>query len=174
MDDPLEKYLPSGKVQSRFTDPSPVTFRQVVAHVAGLPRDDSGERVYKGNVVIFPSGEEIQANLKEMELIVAPMTKIQYSNLGFALLGLALEQIAGQSYTRYVTEQILHPLAGSHGILALLCAARVQQVDWMIKESRYPLGKRRDAWLTRSHRMSRSRLSARSLNGRNSTCTTCP
>lgn len=110
LDDPLEKYLPSGKVQSPFTDSSPVTFRQVVAHVAGLPRDDSVERVYKGNVVIFPSGEEIQANLKEMELIVPPMTKIQYSNLGFALLGLALEQIAGQSYTRYVTERILRPL----------------------------------------------------------------
>src|SRR5579885_694131 len=64
LDDPLEKYLPSGKVQSRFTDPSPITFRQVVAHIAGLPRDDSVERVYEGNVVIFPSREEIQANLK--------------------------------------------------------------------------------------------------------------
>jgi hypothetical protein len=58
---------------------------------------------------------------------------------------------------------------GTHGILALFCAARMQHLEPMVNESRRPSGRCGDAWLTRSHRMVRSRLSARSLNGRNST-----
>jgi CubicO group peptidase (beta-lactamase class C family) len=75
-----------------------------------LPRDAAVDFVYEHNTVIHPSAEEILASLKETALIAAPMTKKQYSNLGFALLGLVLEHIAEQSYTHYVTEHILHPL----------------------------------------------------------------
>ena len=61
--------------------------------------------------------------------------------------------------------------SGTHGILAFFCAARMQHAELMVNESRRPSGRCGDAWLTRSHKMARSRLSARSLKGRSSTCT---
>src|SRR6266568_4493211 len=61
---------------------------------------------------------------------------------------------------------------GTHGILAFFCAARMRHAELMVNESRRPSGRCGDAWLTRSHKMARSRLSARSLKGRSSTCTT--
>lgn len=60
-------------------------------------------------------------------------------------------------------------LSGSLVILATFCATRVQQAERMVKESRRPSGRRGDAWLARSHRTARSRLSARSLNRQSST-----
>ena len=39
LDDPIEKYLPEFKIRSSFPDPRPPTFRQVVSHVSGLPRE---------------------------------------------------------------------------------------------------------------------------------------
>lgn len=110
LDEPLEKYLPVLKVKSPFADPSPITFRHVVAHLAGLPRDDAGERVHEENAVIYPSVDLFQARLEEIELVAPPLTKKQYSNLGFMLLGLALGHVAGQPYTQYVMEHILRPL----------------------------------------------------------------
>jgi hypothetical protein len=54
---------------------------------------------------------------------------------------------------------------GTHSILGTFCAARVQRVERMVNESRRPSGKRGDAWLTRSQKTARPRLSAQSLNG---------
>ncbi len=110
LDEPLDKYLPELKVKSTFADPAPITFRQVAAHLSGLPRDDSLKRSYKENQIIYPSAEEIQASLKDIELVTAPMTEKHYSNLGFALLGLALGRIADQSYPGYIAEHILQPI----------------------------------------------------------------
>jgi septal ring factor EnvC (AmiA/AmiB activator) len=56
--------------------------------------------------------------------------------------------------------------SGFHGILAPLCAARMQQVARIVNASRRPSGRQGDAWLTRSHSSARSRLSTQSLNGR--------
>ena len=110
LDEPVEKYLPTFKIKTSFADPAPITLRQVVSHLSGLPRDAPVDREYEENSVLLPSTEQTLASLEQVELIAAPMTKPLYSNLGFAILGYVLGLIAGQPYTQYVTEHILHPL----------------------------------------------------------------
>lgn len=108
LDDPLLKYLPEFHLKSRFPDPKPPTFKQVVAHVAGLPRE-SAALVTEGNMA-FPSTDAMLENLKDMEMILPAFTDVKYSNLGYALMGLALGRAAGQTFKEYVVENILQPL----------------------------------------------------------------
>ena len=109
LDDPIEKYLPEFKIKSRFPDARPVTFRQVASHYSGLPREAPLPYTYQ-DVTVFPRTEELIASLGNTELIVPVDTKFQYSNLGFNILGLAVERITQEPYADYVTKHILQPL----------------------------------------------------------------
>jgi CubicO group peptidase (beta-lactamase class C family) len=109
LDDPIEKYLPEFKIKSRFPDARPVTFRQVASHYSGLPREAPLPYTYQ-DVTVFPRTEELIASLANTELIGPVDTKFQYSNLGFNILGLAVERIAHEPYADYVTKHILQPL----------------------------------------------------------------
>jgi CubicO group peptidase (beta-lactamase class C family) len=113
LDDPVEKYLSEFKVKSRFPDARPITFRQVAAHYSGLPTEAPLPYTYR-RVTKFPTAEELLASLKGTELAVPPMTEFRYSNLGYNILGLALERVAGQPYAGYVQQHILTPLGMGH------------------------------------------------------------
>ena len=107
LDDPLEKHLPGFKVKSRLSNIRPPTLRQVAAHVSGLPAEAPLDYRETWN---WPSIEEVLESIKDLELIAPPQTKLQYSNLGYALLGHVLERISGRSYAEYVKECIFQPL----------------------------------------------------------------
>jgi len=99
LDDPLTRYLPpSFTIISPFPDAKAPTLRQVVSHTAGLPREAPFD--YEEAVPI-PSIEVILDEIREIELLVPPMTEWRYSNLGVALLGHALERIAHQPYNMW-------------------------------------------------------------------------
>lgn len=104
LDDPIEKYLPGFKIRSRFPDARPPTFRQVVAHLAGVPREPSSRRL-EG----WPPLDSILTDLKKVE-IIGPTYSFKYSNLGYAVMGHALARIAGEPYKQYVTKKIFEPL----------------------------------------------------------------
>ena len=109
LDDPIEKYLPEFKIKSRFRDARPSTFRQVAAHYSGLPRE--APMLYEYQVKDEqPSVEEQLKSLKDVEMLLPAMTMYSYSNLGYAIMGLALSRVAKQPYDQYVSSQILKPL----------------------------------------------------------------
>jgi CubicO group peptidase (beta-lactamase class C family) len=118
LDDPIEKYLPEFKIKSRFPDARPITFRQVASHYAGLPTEAPLPYTYQ-RVTVFPRTEDLIGSLAHSELQVPPMTSFIYSNLGFNILGLALERIAQERYAAYVTKRILKPLGMSRSGFAL-------------------------------------------------------
>jgi D-alanyl-D-alanine carboxypeptidase len=107
LDEPVERYVPTFILASRFADPRPPTFRQLLSHTAGLPREAPLD-YWQSQV--FPSAVLVLESLKQTELIFEPLHSYKYSNLGYAILGYALEQIAHQPYQHYLTEQILRPL----------------------------------------------------------------
>lgn len=109
LDDPIEKYLPEFKIKSRFPDARPLTFRQVASHYSGLPTEAPLPYSFQ-NVPAFPRTEELIASLGNSELQAPVNTQSIYSNLGYNILGLAVERIAQQPYADYVTQHVLRPL----------------------------------------------------------------
>lgn len=107
LDDPIEKYLPAFRIRSPFSDARPATFRQIVAHAAGLPREGfhSGWTTMK-----MPSIEEVLENLSLSEMALPSMTEPKYSNLGIAVLGHTLSVIAGRRFEDCIHDYILQPL----------------------------------------------------------------
>ena len=118
LDDPIEKHLPEFKIKSRFPDARPLTFRQVASHYSGLPMEAPLPYTFQ-DVTVFPRTEELIASLANTELVCPVDTRFLYSNLGFNILGLAVERIAHEPYADYVTKHILQPLGMKHSGFAV-------------------------------------------------------
>jgi D-alanyl-D-alanine carboxypeptidase len=106
LDDPVIKYLPWFKAQPAGDDDSPITIEQLLSHSSGLPREAGDHWVsYQ-----FPTREELQRLYADRHAAFPPATRWKYSNLGFAVAGLIVEKVSGQSYAGYIQAHILDPL----------------------------------------------------------------
>jgi CubicO group peptidase (beta-lactamase class C family) len=100
LDDPVSKYL---DFPIPGDDPkNPVTFRHILTHTSGLDGDFGAVPVWSNNA---PKTLEdfVRTSLKVKQ---PPMTKVEYSNAGFALLGYLVEKISGVPYRQYIKENI--------------------------------------------------------------------
>ncbi|HEY2753285.1 serine hydrolase domain-containing protein [Phenylobacterium sp.] len=106
LDDPVTKYLPWFKAAPAGDDDGPITIEQLLSHSSGLQREASDHWAsYQ-----FPTREELQRLYAERQAAFPPATRWKYSNLGFAVAGLIVEKVSGQSYASYVQANILDPL----------------------------------------------------------------
>jgi CubicO group peptidase (beta-lactamase class C family) len=108
--DPVEMYVPE---ISQIKDPPartpPITLIQLATHTSGLDREPDPIEVYTAGQV-KDWQHTLLASLPHLKYAFEPGTKQVYSNMGFAILGLALERACGQPYIHYVTQNILEPL----------------------------------------------------------------
>lgn len=107
LDDPVARYVPELRRWPRpTTDAGPITVRQLLAHVGGLPEDNpQGDR----QLALTPA--QFSAWLKTAPpLASVPGSGFEYSNLGFMLLGRVVTRVSGRPYQAYIREQILKPL----------------------------------------------------------------
>jgi D-alanyl-D-alanine carboxypeptidase len=103
LDDPVNQYVPEATWQGPDGEPATATFAQLASHTSGLPRDLNLEN--------FPMDlAQFWQDVGQLKAVSAPGTMPLYSNVGYAILGQVLAQIAGQSYEDYVVEHILRPL----------------------------------------------------------------
>ena len=99
----LDLDAPLRAVLREFKPPE-VTFRMLLAHSSGLP----------AYVKLFEQARTRDALLAAAlatPLEVAPGTRSAYSDIGFILLGLALEKLAGESLDSFCAREIFGPLA---------------------------------------------------------------
>lgn len=113
LDDPLTKWLP--ELAPRRFAVEGLTLRAVLEHCSGLPSDGTSEYWADGTSAHwtesrFPSVEQLIGELPLTDLAVAPGTVTKYSNLGFALLGLVISRVSGQSYEDFLSSALLAPL----------------------------------------------------------------
>ena len=114
LDDPVREHLPpSARVPSR--DGREITMAQLATHTSGLPRLPAGlpKLVFRdrpGGPYAGQSAEKVLAGLAGTRLKRAPGERFAYSNLGGALLGLALAWRAGCGYETLVRERVCDPL----------------------------------------------------------------
>ena len=117
--DPVEKYFPEiNRVQKRYKDAPPITLLQLATHTSGLSREPDHTAAY---VTGRPEAwkETLIAALPHVHYESKPGKRYSYSNIGYAVLGAALEQAAGRPYLEYLPQHIFMPLGMTHTSLVL-------------------------------------------------------
>lgn len=84
-----------------------VTLRMLLAHSSGLP-------AYKKLFLHAESREEILQAALTTRLTAAPGTRAEYSDIGFIILGIALERLADESLDAFCQREIFGPLGMRH------------------------------------------------------------
>ncbi len=109
LDDPVFEYLGDWSFPESAYPVEEITVRQLLSHTAGLAPGSIG-------VHFAPDGEvpSLEENLvKEARLVQAPGSSFLYSNVGFNLLELLVEEVTGRDFAEYMDREILAPL-GMH------------------------------------------------------------
>jgi len=104
LDDPVSNYL-DFKIKNE--DPkNPVKFRHLFTHTSGLTGDFGAVPVWS-NAAPVGLNDYVRNVLNEHE---PPMTKVEYSNPAFTLVGYLVEKISGVPYVKYIQDNIWAPL----------------------------------------------------------------
>ena len=123
LDTPVKKYLPEYKVISPFPDTQPTTLKQLATHTSGLPRETS-VGFYKqihimkwaltrgeSKMYQLPSIDNVRSSLDKIEFDSHPNSTFgYYSNVGYIVLGVALERAVNQTCQEYMEKNIFEPL----------------------------------------------------------------
>ena len=109
LDDKVSDLLPYYDLNQKYEDSGPITIRTLLTHSSGLPRE-ADYPYWTGPDFPFPSKDQVISGLEEQETLYPSSTYFQYSNLGLTLLGEIIEEVSGQSFEEYITQNILEPL----------------------------------------------------------------
>ncbi len=86
-----------------------VTLRQLLSHGAGIVRDGLDADYWQLGRQ-FPNTKQLIKEILEAQLVTDPNAAMKYSNFGYGLLGMVIEERSGTSYADYVSEHICAPL----------------------------------------------------------------
>jgi CubicO group peptidase (beta-lactamase class C family) len=106
LDAPIWQYFKSWHFPESEFSAKGVTIRQLLSHTGGLPL---------GDVFTIYSPHEEMPSLREKltqeaVLVREPGSAFSYSNTGYNLLELLIEEVTGQAFGDYMRREILHPL----------------------------------------------------------------
>ncbi len=105
--DPVAKYIPEMDQLPYLTDDAPVmTIHNLLTMTSGLPEDDAwGDRQLDQ-----PDEMLSQLMMQGPSFSTIPSFQYEYSNTGYALLGMVIKAVSGKPYQSYINENILQPL----------------------------------------------------------------
>ncbi len=87
------------------------TLMQLLSHSAGLTSNGT-EQAYWNGLLPWPDERTLRGELS-LPLILSPGERHKYSNLGYGLLGLAIEAVTGERFDTWITREVLQT-AGLH------------------------------------------------------------
>ncbi|HUS10320.1 MAG TPA: serine hydrolase domain-containing protein, partial [Pyrinomonadaceae bacterium] len=100
LDASVSHYLP----EFDRTDKRPITFAQLLTHTSGLP---AWQPLY---LLAEGEPERTLAVIANLDLEYQPGTRVVYSDLGFIVLGMLLERMAGKPLLEQAQNEIFQPL----------------------------------------------------------------
>ena len=106
---PLQRYAPEGRPVPGDAE-RPITLLDLATHAAALPRELPVAAPSGTAPFAWPTTADRYAWLASYTLPWAPGSVAAYSNVGFDLLGAALEAATGQTYAELLRERIAAPL----------------------------------------------------------------
>jgi CubicO group peptidase (beta-lactamase class C family) len=104
IEDPVKKYLPDAPAAW-----DKITIVHVLTHTAGIPNFTSFPD-YKSSEPFSTTSEKLVARFRDKPLDFEPGERWSYSNSGYVLLGYLIERVSGQTYEKFVQDNIFTPL----------------------------------------------------------------
>lgn len=139
--DPVIRYLPEFKLP-QCQAAAAITIEHLITHAAGFPPLPTLGHSIKANtqadedIIEEADQERLPINTMQdlldyiaqggYQLVGKPGEHISYSNDCYALLGEIIARVSGQSYARYIQQNILQPLTMQRSMLTL---EELQQLD---------------------------------------------
>jgi CubicO group peptidase (beta-lactamase class C family) len=106
LDTPVTKYLKSWQFPQSDYPTEEITCRRLLSHTAGMPLGDFTN--------IYAPGEAMPSNREVMTVEALPAREagkgFSYSNVGYNLLEILIEDVTGQSFSEYMRGEVLLPL----------------------------------------------------------------
>ncbi len=138
LDDKISKYLTNAPDSW-----SGITVRHLLTHTAGLKY--STMATFAGSRLMDYTRAVSFESASKYPLDFTPGERYQYSDTGYTLLGMIIEEASGRRYLEFLTERIFEPL-GMTATLGLL------QDQWAIVKNRASLYTWREGKLARARR----------------------
>lgn len=107
LDDPIGTYVPELRDGGSPIDRVPV--RELLGHQSGITRDGAHADFWQLETP-FPDRTRLLAEVLDGGVVHARNEHFKYSNIGFALVGLAVEAVTGTSFGEHVRTAVLEPL----------------------------------------------------------------
>lgn len=106
----ITDYLPTSLSKATREKLKPITVRNLLQHKSGLPRDAEYAKrpwkIFDGPMIGGFSETALLQDLEELELIRNPGIRMEYSNLGFGIMGYIMERASGtqlaELYDKYL------------------------------------------------------------------------
>ena len=113
LDDPIEKYLPNTVKIPSFNGKK-ITLRHLANHTSGFPRDPENIDKNAYNKYDGYTEEKMYDFVSSYSLTREPGTQVEYSNVGYGLLGQILSLKNKSNYEAMITNRVLQPLGLNH------------------------------------------------------------
>jgi CubicO group peptidase (beta-lactamase class C family) len=110
IDRPANDYLGTGKLTSLAGDARDATVKRVLSHTAGLPLH---YQFFYANSPDHPPPMDVTI-ARYGNLVFAPGSTYEYSNLGFGIIDHIIERASGQPYGDYMRAHVFAPLGLTH------------------------------------------------------------
>lgn len=106
LDDPVKNYIPEMKGKQLTIDAPLITIRNLLTHSAGFPEDNPW-----GDRQLDATEDDLTGMLeKGISLSNDPGLTYEYSNMGFAMLGMIIKNQSLTVYSDYISKHIFKPL----------------------------------------------------------------
>lgn len=106
LDAPVSQYIKSWQFPNSDYPTDKITIRQLLSHTAGMPLGDFSH--------VCTPGEAMPSNRDVMTGEAVPLRGagegFAYSNVGYNLLEILIEDVTGQSYSEYLRSEVFLPL----------------------------------------------------------------
>ena len=104
LDDPINSHLGKHKIRDVTSGENPITVRHLLSHHSGIANQFESKPLWQK-----PKLATLSEFALQLKPTVPPGT-FKYSNAGFAVAGLLVEEVSGQRFEKYIVENILKPV----------------------------------------------------------------